>query len=115
MARLTTLWQSIKIEYICLALLEDDLLKIGGKVLDSNFLDKGNRSLIPVHAEETKDVLSIGDVIKVTLYTPKKEKQLIDNGEIKTLIFKNCGSKYEIWNDKVGGWDKIFEIFHNNA
>lgn len=114
MARLTTLWQSIRIEYISLTLIDKGLLKIGGKVVKSNFLDEGRRSLMPVFAEKTANVLSIGDLIKITLYTPKGEKQINDDGETRTLVFKDCGAKYELWNEKAGGWDKIFEIFRNN-
>ncbi len=113
MARLTTLWQSIRIEYISLAEIDKGLLKVGGKVEASNFMDTGRRSLMPVFAEKTAGILSIGDLIKVTLFTPKGEKQINDDGETKTLIFRDCGSKYEIWNDKAGGWDKIFEIFRD--
>ena len=113
MGRLTTLWQSIRIEYISLAEMDKGLLKIGGKVEESNFLDTGRRSLMPVFAEKTADILSVGDLIKVTLFTPKGEKQISEDGETKTLTFRDCGTKYELWNEKLGGWDKIYEIFRD--
>lgn len=116
MGRLTTLWQSIKIEYISVAGIEETgLMKVGGTVVNSNFLPEGRRSLMPVFAEKTSEVLSIGDLIKVTLFTPKGENQVTEDedGTKRSLVFKDCGTKYELWNEEAGGWDKIYEIFRS--
>lgn len=113
MAKLTTLWQSIKIEYISVNDIDDGVLRIGGTVMESNFLAKGRRSLMPVNSKNTENILAIGDVIKVTLFTPKGESKEDSDGESKTITFKDCGSKYEIWNKEEGGWDKIYEFFRD--
>ena len=113
MARLTTLWQSIRVEYISFTELDKGLLKIGGKVVESNFLETGRRSLMPIFAEKTKAILSVGDLVKITLFTPKGEKQVDHDGEVRTLTFRDCGTKYELWNEEMQGWDKIFEVFRD--
>ena len=115
MAKLTTLWQSIRVEYISLSELEYGLLKIGGTVIDSNFLDQGRRSLMPIFAEKTANILSVGDLMKITLYTPKGHKEFSEDDGTKTLTFRDCGTRYEIWNKKAQGWDKIFEIFSDKS
>ena len=115
--RLTTMWQSIFVEYIDVSDIASNQMKVGGIVDKSNFIAEGVRSLVPVSASEIINLISIGDKFKITLFTPKDSGEEIesDDDNYRTLSFKNSGFKYEIWNNEAEAWDKIYEIFKDDA
>jgi len=116
MAKLTCLWQEMQIEFIGLTEVKEGILRVGGKVNRSNFLDAGKKSLMPLFATKKLEGLTIGDVIKITLYTPKGETDYRDTEDGRTTVsFKDCGTRYELWNREAQGWDKIFEILKPEA
>jgi len=116
MAKLACLWQEMKIEFINLAEVSGGILKVGGEVSKSNFLEVGKKSLMPLFATKNLERLSIGDVLKITLYTPKGETEYSDTDDGRsTVSFKDCGTRYELWNEEAGGWDKLFEILKPQA
>jgi len=111
-----SLWQIIDIEFINLSELKGGIFHVGGKVKKSNFIEAGKKTLMPIFASKSLGNLSIFDIIKITFYTHKDTTGYHDTENGKTAIsFKNCGTRYELWNEQAQGWDKVFEILKQDA
>ena len=80
--------------------------KVGGIVVDSNFLNEGVRHMVPIDDKIAKK-LKKGDKLKITHFTMDSD---IHASETR-LSFKNKGTRYEVWNNENEGWDKIGEHF----
>ena len=83
--------------------------RVGGTVVKSNFIEEGTEQAFPIDLKVIKN-LKIGDRLKISFFTNAEDIRQTEN----SLAFKGKGVRYEVWNKKSGGWDKIFEEYPAN-
>jgi len=80
--------------------------RVGGLVTHSNFIEEGERQLLPVE-EEVLDALELGDKLRITFFSNEDDVEHGEGGN--SISFKPRTVKYERWNEDNGGWDQIYE------
>ncbi len=85
-------------------------IRLGGVVKKSNFMPTGERHMAPLH-EEVYEKIHQGDIVRIT-YFADDDEVVREDGRCQ---FKPRGVRYEKWNKKNGGWDKVFEKMQLNS
>lgn len=119
-SKLRSLHYELKVEALINAgdknSLDWPMLRIGGEVLQSNFLKQGMKVCFPLVHQPFYRRIHVDDRIKITVFCkPEDVKKELDEDNQGKVTVKETGAKYELWDDASEGWTCIYERWDKDS